>query len=48
MFKTEIFFDEESANRFIRKLQDSGLPYEISYEDYWQLDERIDCIVIYY
>lgn len=48
MFKTETFFDEESAIRFVRKFQDSGIPYEISYEDYWQLDERIECIVVYF
>lgn len=48
VYKQEIFFEEEEAKRFIRKLQDSGKRYQVSNDDYWDGEYRIPCIVIDY
>ncbi len=46
--KTEVFFTEDEAVRKIRKLESEGKAFQVSRDDYWDLDQRIDCIVIDY
>lgn len=46
--KQEVFFEEWSAKKFIRELQDKGANFQVNYEDYWDGKTRIPCIVIDY
>ena len=46
IYKQEIFFEEEGANKFINRLQDSGKRYTVSRENYFDECGALPCVAI--
>lgn len=44
----EIFYEKEQAEKFISRLQDKGIHFQVNCDDYWDGESRIPCIVIDY